>query len=189
MRIAVGITGASGSIYAQRLVEALSADARVETVWVVVTAAGRTVFDFERGAEAFDAMIKQDKVEAVDLNDFFCPVASGSNAADVVAVVPCSMGTLGRVAAGVSGNLLERAADVQLKEGKKLILGVRETPLSLIHLRNMTALKEAGAVVLPLCPSFYAAPQTVDELVAGVVERILAQMGLGGEKSFRWAEK
>lgn len=188
MKILVGITGASGSVYAERLIEALSADNRVERVWVVATQAGRQVFDFER-PDQWAHWVRQPKVEVVANDDFFCPAASGSNAADVVAIVPCSMGTLGRVASGVSGNLLERAADVQLKEGGRLILGVRETPLSLIHLRNMTSVKEAGAVVLPLCPSFYAAPKTVDELVDGVVERILAQMGLKSEKSFRWAEK
>ena len=189
MRVLVGVTGASGAVYARRLIEKLSADNRVENIWLVPTDAGRQVFDFELGAGAWGDLARMPKVEPVEINNFFCPAASGSNAADAVAVVPCSMGTAGRIAAGVSGNLLERAADVQLKEGRRLILGVRETPFSLVHLRNLTALKEAGAAILPLCPSFYAAPQTVDDLVDGVVERILAQMGLENEKSFRWAEK
>lgn len=186
MTVTVAITGASGSVYAERLVGALSADERVERIYVVFSKSGREVFDHE--CPAVD-LADRPKVEILAHDDFFTPIASGSNAAEAMVIVPCSMGTLGRVASGVSSNLIERAADVQLKEGLRLVLVVRETPLSLIHLRNMVALKEAGAVILPASPSFYSTPESVGELVDTVVYRILDQIGLKSDNSYRWAKK
>lgn len=188
MTITVAISGASGALYAHRLVECLAADDRVERIYVIYSSSGLSVAAMELGEQS-PRLLTLPKVQQLASDDFFTPVASGSNAADAMVIVPCSMGTLARVAQGVSSNLIERAADVQLKEGRMLVAVVRETPLSLVHLRNMVALKEAGAVILPASPSFYSIPSSVDELVDTVVERILSQIGLKSEKSYRWAEK
>lgn len=125
------------------------------------------------------------RIRIFDNDDLFAPPASGSADYDAMAVVPCSVGTLGRIACGVSQSLIERAADVMLKERRRLVLVVRETPLSLIHLRNMTALTEAGAVVLPASPGFYARPSSVEELCRSVAERVTALLGISGPR-YRW---
>lgn len=189
MRVTVAITGASGAVYARRLVCALSGDQRVERIYLVASKSGAEVFDFECGDLLLLGLAKLPKVERLKVDDFYTPIASGSAAADAMVIVPCSMGTLGRVASGVSLNLIERAADVQLKEGLPLVMVVRETPLSLIHLRNMVSLKEAGAVMMPACPSFYSGAQTIEALADTVVERILDKIMLKSEKSYRWAKK
>lgn len=130
-------------------------------------------------------MPEDPRIRIFDNDDLFAPPASGSADYDAMAVVPCSVGTLGRIACGVSQSLIERAADVMLKERRRLVLVVRETPLSLIHLRNMTALTEAGAVVLPASPGFYARPSSVEELCRSVAERVTALLGISGPR-YRW---
>lgn len=185
MKITVAITGASGAIYAERLVARLVANALVEKIYVVFSGSGRVVFEMERGAWN----IVNEKISLFANDDFFVPIASGSAAATAMVIVPCSMGTLSRVASGASSCLIERAADVQLKERRRLIVVPRETPLSLIHMRSMVALAEAGAVVLPAMPSFYSGADTVEQLADSVVERILDQIGLENEQNYRWTQK
>ncbi len=126
------------------------------------------------------------KIEWFDNGDMFASPASGSAGWDAMVVVPASMGSVGRIAGGVSGDLISRAADVMLKEGRKLIIVPRETPLSLIHLRNLTTLAEAGAVVLPASPSFYSHPADIDALCATVSDRILARLGVKSHSGFEW---
>ena len=181
-KIVVGITGASGSIYGLRLIEELLRAGK--QVPVLLTDAGRQVLAFETGlslAEEPQVCIEQlreyfqlgDRLEYYALNDFFAPIASGSNAPDAVVICPCSMGTVGRIAAGMSDNLMERVADVALKEHKKLLLVPRETPFNQIHLENLLRLSQAGVQILPAMPGFYQKPQSVEELVDFVVGKIL----------------
>lgn len=185
MRITVAITGASGSIYAQRLIDRLVACDEVEQVFVIFSTAGRQVYAIEVGSAIASSL----KITEFAVDDLFAPIASGSSPADVMVIVPCSMGTMARIANGVSSNLIERAADVQLKEGARLIVVARETPLSLIHLRAMTTLCQAGAMILPACPSFYSKPHTIEDVADTVVERILDKIGVDGEKNYRWGAK
>ncbi len=187
MRITVAITGASGAIYAQRLLLFLATHEKVEKIYTIITKSGSEVWKHE----LLDVCVSNisPKIEILDNNSFFTPIASGSNAADAMVIVPASMGSIGRIAAGVSTTLLERAADVQLKERLPLIIVARETPFSLIHLRNLTALTEAGAVILPACPSFYSSPTSIEEVADTVVERILDKLELKNEKKYRWNKK
>ncbi|RLB69582.1 MAG: aromatic acid decarboxylase [Deltaproteobacteria bacterium] len=193
--IVVGITGASGSIYGLRLIEELL---RAEMqVTVLLTNAGRQVLAFETGLEVSESSQEclqqlKDHFNAADnlshygLNDFFAPVASGSSAPDAVVICPCSMGTLGRIAAGLSDNLLERVADVALKEQKKLLLVPRETPFNQIHLENLLRLSKAGVQILPAMPGFYQQPETVADLVDFVVGKILDNLGVEHQLFKRW---
>lgn len=185
MKITVAITGASGAIYAERLIARLVANALVEKIYVVFSGSGEVVFHTERG----ELDVSDKKISLLANDDFFVPIASGSAAATAMVIVPCSMGTLSRVASGVSSSLIERAADVQLKEGRRLIVVPRETPLSVVHLRSMVALREAGAVILPAMPSFYSGADTIEQLADSVVERILDQIGLENEQNYRWSQK
>ncbi len=196
--IVVGITGASGSIYGLRLIEELL---RAEKqVTVLLTNAGRQVTEFETGlvfAEDPQLCLQQlrDHFNAATnlnyyaLNNFFAPVASGSSAPDVVVICPCSMGTVGRIAACLSDNLLERVADVALKEQKKLLLVPRETPFNQIHLENLLRLSKAGAQILPAMPGFYQQPETVSDLVDFVVGKILDNLGVKHQLLARWGMK
>lgn len=193
----VALTGASGSIYGIRLVsELLRAGTRVS---LILTEAGRQVLNHELGLDWSDE-IKQQRhqvqeyfasiaVDCLELNDFWVGSASGSRAADAMIVIPCSMGTAGRIAAGLSSNLLERAADVMLKERHPLILVPRETPLNSIHLENLLRLSQAGAVILPAMPGFYHLPKDIDGLVAFVVGKVFDQLGLSHELFKRWGEE
>lgn len=160
MKIVVAVTAASGALYARLCLEQLLRAEEVSEIALVYSAHAREVADFEGVTLPEDPRIR-----IFDNDDLFAPPASGSADYDAMAVVPCSVGTLGRIACGISQSLIERAADVMLKERRRLVLVVRETPLSLIHLRNMTALTEAGAVVLPASPGFYARPSSIEELV------------------------
>lgn len=190
MRITVAITGASGAIYAERLVRALVAEQLVEHIYIVYSKSGGQVFAGERnGLTVASLAAESAKTELLANDNFYTSIASGSAAADAMVVVPCSVGTLGRVASGVSSSLIERAAAVQLKEDLPLVMVVRETPLSLIDLRNMITVRRAGAVVMPASPSFYSMPSTIEELVDTVVERILDKISLKSEKKYRWSEK
>lgn len=193
-RILIGVTGASGSVYAERLVEMLSPI--VSRIYLVCTETGEQVVRHEMAGKkqsillrALGGTLSSEEKEIIRVfknSDFFAPVASGSNAPHAMVVVPCSMGSLSRIAHGTSSNLLERAADVMLKQKKHLIICPRETPLSLIHLRNLTLLAEAGAEILPLMPGFYQKPNTIEDLVDFCVGRILEQMGFPHELYKRW---
>ena len=169
MKIVIAITAASGALYARLTLERLLAAPEVSEIALVCSARARDVMAHERVVLPEDARIR-----TFANDDLFAPPASGSARYDAMIVVPCSVGTAGRIASGVSQTLIERAADVMLKERRRLILVVRETPLSLIHLRNLTALAECGAVVLPAAPSFYARPADIESLCATVTERIVA---------------
>jgi flavin prenyltransferase len=172
----VGITGASGSIYGIRLIQELGL--RDHTIDVVITSAGKTVMKEELGVTGFD--IKKLRLSHVksqiriwENDDFEAPFLSGSNPPEAMVLIPCSMGKLGALANGISGNVLERTADVVLKEERQLILVVRETPLSLIHLENMVKAAKAGARILPAMPAFYHHPKTIDDMVNFVVGKVL----------------
>lgn len=181
MKVIVAVTAASGACYARQLLNLLLASAEVEQIALVMSAHAAEV-------AAYEGVVLPDDPRIVRYanDNLFAPPASGSARYEAMAVVPCSVGTLGRVAAGVAQSLIERAADVMLKERRRLVLAVRETPLSLIHLRNMTAVTEAGAVVLPACPSFYARPASVEELCRSVTERIAAHMGVATH-GYEWS--
>lgn len=195
-RFVVAITGASGSVYGLRLVsELLSSGARVD---LILTTAGRQVLCHETGLD-WSSDIKEQRhqvqeyfasiaVDYVAIDDFWTGTASGSAAADAMVVVPCSMGTVGRIAAGLSGNLLERAADVMLKERRSLILVPRETPFNTIHLENLLRLSHAGAVILPAMPGFYHGPETISDLVDFVVGKVLDQLNVQHSLFKRWGE-
>ena len=182
MRIIVAITAASGAIYARQLLKALVESAEVECIALIYSTNARAVVAHE-GEE----MPCSEKIEVFENDNMFASPASGSARWDAMVVVPSSVGTIGRVASGVSQTLIERAADVMLKERRRLIFVVRETPYSLIHLRNMTTLTEAGAVILPATPSFYSLPQSVEAVCQTVTERITAMLGLSGER-YEWGK-
>ena len=173
MKIIVAITGASGAIYARRTLEQLLSSKQVERLALILSDTAKQVIPHE------DVELpSSERIELYDNHEMFSSVASGSASWDAMIVVPASMGSVGRMAAGVSQTLIERAADVMLKERRKIVIVVRETPFSLIHLRNMTTLTEAGAIILPASPSFYSNPTTIEEAVDTVVERIIAHAGV-----------
>jgi flavin prenyltransferase len=181
-KITIGITGASGSIYGKKLIEKLvTLQDQIADCGVIFSANAKDVWKFELGE--FDTGEIPFTLYSPD--DFFAPMASGSAGYDTMIICPCTMGTLGRIAAGVSNDLMTRAADVILKERKKLILVTREMPYSLIHLNNMKLLTEAGAIICPASPSFYSKPQTMDEVVMTVVDRVLKLAGFHFS-SFQW---
>jgi len=182
MKLVIAATGASGAIYLQRLLEQI--DFAAHEVHLVMSAHARQVAKEELG----NFRIPKGPVQHSE-NDLNVPFVSGSARFDAMVVVPCSMATLGRIASGSSDTALLRAADVFLKERRKLILVPRETPWNLIHARNIVTLLEAGAVVLPAIPSFYSRPNSVAEVVDTVVWRILDQIGLPNERAYRWADQ
>lgn len=183
-KIVVAITGASGSIYASLLLQKLLA---IRPQWqelsVVMTNNAKLVWKTELNNENYQDL----DVRFFAKDDFNAPFASGSGQYDIMIIVPCSMGTLGRIANGVSDDLITRAADVVLKEKRKLICVVRDTPYNLIHIRNMETLTLAGAVICPATPSFYSRPQTIEEVAATVVDRVIDLCGLKIE-SYRWGK-
>lgn len=179
MRVIVGISGASGAIYAQRVIDALlKSDVEVSLVF---SRNGRLVWEHEVGTDPRDLAVTM-----YGGADMTAPIASGSAQFDAMVVVPCSSGSLGRIAHGLSTNLIGRAADVMLKERRKLILVLRESPYSLPLIKNMVAATEAGAVVLPASPSFYSMPADIDALLDTVVARVLDQLGVVNAVSPRW---
>lgn len=198
-RYFVAITGASGSPYAIRAVNLLLEMGGHVTVAVTGTAmqvmSGEVPQLMNVRKEEFLTSLKglfnpgRGILEVVGESDFSVPYASGSNPPDGMVIVPCSMGTLGRIASGVSGNLIERGADVALKEKKPLVLVVRETPLNLIHLKNMERLLLSGAVIMPASPGFYGRPERIEELIDFIVERALKLMGAPVRQSTMWGEK
>lgn len=195
--LVVAITGASGSRYGLRLTEELlRAGCGVS---LLLSEPGRQVLNHETGlAWSADCAERQRQVQGyfhaeqivcLDNGNLFAAVASGSNPADAMVICPCSMGTVGRIAAGLSETLLERAADVMLKERRPLVLVPRETPLSVIHLENLLRLARAGAVVVPAMPGFYHAPQSLDDLVNFVVGKVLDQLRVPHALFVRWGEE
>lgn len=195
--IVVAITGASGSIYGVRLVEELlKADCRVT---LLVTRSGLDVLNYETGLDLSGSVAERreqlrarfdapERLDHYDEDDLFAPVASGSAAPDAMVVCPCSMGTAGRIAAGLANNLVERVADVALKERRELLLVPRETPFNRIHLENLLRLDQAGARILPAMPAFYHRPQSIDELVDFLVGKILDNLRIPHRLFPRWGE-
>ncbi len=191
-RIVLAITGASGATYGVRMLQVLD-ELGIETHLMVTNEARiniRQELDISVPEDqcAVSALLGKDSPHVVyhPLNNLAAPISSGSFAVRGMAVVPCSMGTLGRIAGGLSGNLVERAADVNLKERRPLVLVTRETPLQLIHLENMTRLARAGAVILPAAPGFYHRPKKVEDLVDFIVMRVLDRLGISSDLVERW---
>lgn len=183
MKIAIGVTGASGAIYAKVLFDKLIAiKSQWDEVSVVFSDNGLDVWKYELGETPDNLSFR-----VFDRKNFYAPFASGSSGYHVVIICPCSMGTLGRIAHGISDDLITRAADVMLKERRKLILVTRDTPLNLIHINNMKLLTEAGAIICPASPSFYSKPKDIQELVATVVDRVLVLAGFTID-SYKWNE-
>ena len=193
-RVFVGMTGASGAVYARVLVKTL-VGAGIEVAFSRSESAAKVLkceegIDVNPLAPDLGAMFGEAaaKVRFFGHDQVEAPVSSGSYATDAAVICPCSMGTLGSISAGISGNLIERAADVMMKEGRPLILVPRETPLSLIHLENMTRLARAGAVILPAAPGFYHHPKSIDDLVLHVVTKITDRLGIRLDLIERWGE-
>jgi len=192
--ITVGVTGASGAVLAQKMLMLSDSDARIERVHLVVTETGLRLFaeELQITSGNSDQLVQRmvgrpsKKIAVISNKDVGASIASGSYAVDAMAVIPCSVGTLAKIAAGTCDDLLARSADVMLKEGRKLVLCVRDTPFSRIHLENMLRAQQAGAVIMPAIPSFYHAPKTIGDLVTQYVCRVLSQMDLPQEAMFRW---
>lgn len=181
-RIIVGVSGASGAIYAYRLIQVL-ANSGIE-VHFVASKAGLEVLEYECGLTMVQLTQMVHKV--YDVNRIDSAIASGSFPCESMVIVPCSMKTLGSLANGIAGNLLTRAADVTLKEGRKLVLVTRETPVHAIHLENMLKLSHAGARIVPACPGFYHRPQTIEELVDMLVGKICDTLNVENDLFERW---
>src|ERR1700723_1367394 len=192
--IIIGITGASGAIYAQAVLRLLDADPSVERVFLVSSDTGMRLLATELNIVPADVRklpglltgTDARKIEFLPNKDVGAVIASGSNRVDGMAVIPCSAGTMGAIAAGTASDLLTRAGDVCLKERRPLVLCLRETPLNRIHLENMLRVNDAGAVVMPAMPAFYYGPKTIDDLVEQYCCRVLAQLGLPQEQQYRW---
>lgn len=184
IKIAVAVTGASGSIYAKLLLDRLQQlrdqVAEVSLVW---SDNAYTVWEHELGNKDYE----NQPFKVWGKTDFMAPFASGSSSYGALIICPCSMGTIGRIAAGISNDLVSRAADVMLKERRKLICVVRETPYNLVHLRNMTTITEAGGIICPATPSFYSKPQTIEDAASTVIHRVLQLAGLD-VAGYRWGE-
>jgi 4-hydroxy-3-polyprenylbenzoate decarboxylase len=192
--ITVGVTGASGAIYARAILRVLDADERVERVFFVASDAALRLLAMELGVVASDgkklpslvAGGSARKIEYLPNKNIGASIASGSAIVHGMVVVPCSAGAMGSIAAGAADDLLTRAADVCLKERRPLVLCLRETPLNRVHLENMLRVHDAGATVMPAMPAFYYAPKSIDDIVDQFAYRVLAQLGLPQEKQYRW---
>ena len=184
-KLVIAITGASGSIYAKVLLRKLeSLKSQVDAVGVVMSDNAKEVWKYELGDEGYQKM----PFPVFSKMDFSAPFASGSARYNVMIVCPCSMGTLARIASGISNDLVTRAADVVLKERRRLILVTRDTPLSLIHINNMKTVTEAGGIICPASPSFYSHPKNLEDLAATVIDRVLDLAGFELD-AFRWGKK
>jgi flavin prenyltransferase len=184
-KLAIAVTGASGSIYAKVLLDKISKlNDQLQEVSLIFSDNAKDVWSLELGNRDFENY----PFKLYNKNDFYAPMASGSAKYDVLIICPCSMGTMARIASGISNDLITRSADVMLKERRKLILVTRDTPLSLIHINNMKTVTEAGAIVCPASPSFYSKPKNFEELAATVIDRVIDLAGLE-QDSFRWGEK
>jgi 4-hydroxy-3-polyprenylbenzoate decarboxylase len=185
MKIVIGITGASGAIYAKVLFDSLAGmKDQFDECGVLFSENAKQVWQYELGNKDFQHL----PYPIYDIHDFYAPFASGSAGYDAMIICPCSMGTLGRIATGVSNDLMTRAADVMLKERKKLILVLRETPYSIIHINNMKTVTEAGGIICPATPSFYSKPSDFESLAATVTNRALSLAGFT-LYGFKWGEK
>jgi flavin prenyltransferase len=192
--ITVGITGASGVLYAQTLLRLLDADKRATRVFLVASDAGLRLLSTELGIVSAEGKklpslltgTPAKKIEYLPNKDIGASIASGSAVVDAMVIIPCSAGALGAIAAGVANDLLTRAADVCLKERRPLVLCLRETPLNRIHLENMLRVHDAGATVMPAIPAFYYQPKTMEDALEQFACRVLAQLGLPQPKQFRW---
>lgn len=184
-KIVVAITGASGSIYAKVLLDKLSTLSQEFKVGVVMSANAKIVWEHELGNKDYSNY----KFMFYDKLDFNAPFASGSAGYCTMFICPCSMGTLGRISAGISDDLITRAADVILKERRKLIIIPRETPYSLLHLKNMVSITESGGIVCPATPSFYSIPNSFEDLASTVIDRALQLAGIELSNTYRWGEK
>lgn len=183
-KVVVSVTGASGAVYAKVLFDKLlTLNKQLENTGVVMSDNAKSVWKYELDDEFYTTY----PFNFYDKNDFFAPFASGSAKYDTMIICPCSMGTLGRIAAGISNDLTTRAADVILKERRKLVLVVREMPYSLIHINNMKTITEAGGIICPATPSFYSKPSTIEEVAATVIDRVIDLCGFENE-SYRWNE-
>lgn len=181
-KIAVAITGASGSIYAKLFLQKLAElKNQIAELSIVMTDNARLVWQTELQEESYNSF----NARYFSTKDFMAPFASGSAQYDALIIIPCSMGTLGRIASGVSNDLITRGADVMLKERKKLICVVRDTPYNLIHIKNMETVTLAGGIICPASPSFYSNPKTIEEAVQTVTNRIIDLTGLNSA-SYRW---
>lgn len=183
-KIVVAISGASGSIYAKLLLDKLTA---IKSQWsdlnIVITDNAKIVWKTELNNDNYQNY----EATYFDKNNFMAPFASGSANFNIMIIVPCSMGTIGRIASGISNDLIARAADVILKERRKLICVVRETPYSLIHLKNMETITQAGGIICPASPSFYSKPKTIEEAAATVIDRVIHLAGLQID-SYSWPQ-
>ncbi len=185
MRLVVAVCGASGAIYAKVLLDSLVAmQDQLDDVGLLFSDNAKDVWKYELGNEDY----KKYSFRLYEKNDFTAPFASGSANYQAMIICPCSMGTLGRIASGISNDLITRAADVILKERRKLVLVTRDTPLNLIHIRNMELLTEAGGIICPASPSFYSRPATFEQLAATVTNRVLDLVGLK-QSTWRWGDK
>jgi flavin prenyltransferase len=195
--VIVAITGASGAMLAQTALRMLDADPRVARIHLVITETGLRLLEHELHitgplSELPERILDSEggksrrKIEIVPNSDVGASIASGSYPADSMCVIPCSMGALAAIASGASNDLVSRAADVALKEGRRLVLCIRDTPFNRIHLENMMRAQQAGAVIMPAIPSFYHQPQTINDLVTQYVCRVLVQLGLQQNRQFAW---
>jgi 4-hydroxy-3-polyprenylbenzoate decarboxylase len=190
--LTVATTGASGSLFLKHFLQTIEADDRVKTVNFIASDGGLRVMAQELGLSGRNNLVEQllgdasRKIQTQANADIGANVASGSYPADAMVVIPCSVGTLGRIASGVAAQLIERAADVTLKERRPLVLCVRETPFNKIHIRNMYRVADAGATVFPLIPAFYNLPASLDDMAREFAFRVLAHIGLPQPQAFRW---
>ena len=184
-KIVIAISGASGSIYSKLLLDKLEKlQAQWDEVSVVITENAKQVWETELGDNGYQL----NSFKNFGVSDFTAPFASGSGRYDTMIIIPCSMGTLGRIASGISNDLISRAADVILKERRKLICVIRDTPYNLIHIRNMETVTLAGGIICPASPSFYSKPSTIEQAAETVVDRVLDLSGFD-LKTFRWGEE
>jgi len=186
-KIILAITGASGSVYAKVLIDKLTQlqlQSQIEAVGIVMSDNAKDVWKFELKNQEYEKI----PFKSYSKTDFFAPFASGSAKYGTMIICPCSMGTMARIAQGISNDLITRAADVILKERRKLILVLRDTPYSLIHINNMKAITEAGGIICPASPSFYSSPANFEELAATVVDRVIDLAGLD-HSAYRWNDK
>lgn len=185
----VAVSGASGMVYPHRLLETLPKE--YDTIYLSGSDNASAIIQTELEISGIDKLIpekEKDKFRLLDPGDMFSPPASGSHDYDGLVIIPCSMGVVGRIASGISNDLITRTADVCLKERRKLILVIRETPLSLIHLRNLTTLAEAGAIVMPAAPAFYNKPQSISDIVDFITDRVLRELGCDTKLMEGWGE-
>ena len=192
--IILGVTGASGALFARRTLQILEADKRVEQIHLVISGSGLKLLrdeldlDISKSAQSPDRLAggATRKTEYLRDSDIGASIASGSYAVEGMVVIPCTTGCLAQIAAGISDTLIERAADVCLKQRRQLILAVRDTPFNRIHLENMLRAQQAGAVIFPIIPAYYDRPKTIDDLVTQFCCRVLALLDLEQDKQFRW---